>query len=239
MGADAFTLLEVMVAVALLAVTLTAVFSSQVGAVKVDQRARMTAIATNLVRCKMGEIEERVAKDGLPAVYAEGTDACCKNLGVEGFTCEWKIERIVLPDMTQMSSAQPMDVLNKSSGKSGDANKGEDEDSKEPMSLKSFATSGVPGDLVSQMAMQYAFPILKPFVEEQVRRAVVKVNWLEGTKKKSFDVMQYITSERNAVIQNPSALPQAAPGKSGQASGATGAPSPSSPALKSPFGGSR
>ncbi len=105
-GRQGFTLLEVMVAVAILALALTAIFSSEAGAVKMATRARKMGLATLLVRCKMGEIEEDVANKGLPAVYASGTDTCCKESEIEGYSCDWEIEPIVLPDNMFVNQAQ-------------------------------------------------------------------------------------------------------------------------------------
>jgi len=52
-----FTLLEVMIAVAILGLSLTAIFSSEVGAANIAARARRQNVAATLARCKMGEIE--------------------------------------------------------------------------------------------------------------------------------------------------------------------------------------
>jgi general secretion pathway protein I len=93
-----FTLLEVMVAVAILAIALSAVFSAEAGSVRTAQRARKMGLATLLVRCKMGEIEEDLEKKGLPAIFASGADKCCKGAEIEGFKCKWEIQPIVLPD---------------------------------------------------------------------------------------------------------------------------------------------
>jgi prepilin-type N-terminal cleavage/methylation domain-containing protein len=93
-----FTLLEVMMAVAIMAIALGAVFSAQAGSVKMAQRARKLGFATLLVRCKMGELEEEVAKKGLPASLFTGTDTCCKDAPIEGFKCKWELAPIVLPD---------------------------------------------------------------------------------------------------------------------------------------------
>jgi len=94
----AFTLLEVMVAVTILAVALTAIFASEAGAIRVAARARFTTTATLLARCKMAEIEEQTLREGLPAVSATGVDGCCEDGEVDGFECDWEISRVVLPD---------------------------------------------------------------------------------------------------------------------------------------------
>jgi len=98
-----FTLLEVMMAVAILGLLLTAILTSEAGALKMAHRSRKTELAAPLVRCKMGEIEEQMAKEGFPALYASGSDQCCKEAELEGFTCDWTVNRIVLPETMFMS----------------------------------------------------------------------------------------------------------------------------------------
>ena len=93
-----FTLLEVMVAVAILAIALGSVFSAEAGSMRTAVRARKMGLATLLVRCKMGEIEEDFGKKGLPAIYASGSDKCCKDAEIDGFKCKWEVQPIVLPD---------------------------------------------------------------------------------------------------------------------------------------------
>ena len=93
-----FTLLEVMIAVAILGLSLTAIFSSEVGAANLAARARRQNVAATLARCKMGEIEQIIAIEGLPAIEKKDTDNCCEHAPVEGFECDWLVERIILPE---------------------------------------------------------------------------------------------------------------------------------------------
>jgi len=93
-----FTLLEVMLAVGIMAIALGAVFSAQAGSVKMAQRARKLNQATLLARCKMGEAEESLAKLGLPTVPQTESDECCKDAPIEGYQCRTEIVPIVLPD---------------------------------------------------------------------------------------------------------------------------------------------
>ncbi len=218
----AFTLLEVMVAVTILGIALTAIFSSEAAAIRVSGRARFLTTATLLARCKMGEVEEQVMRTGLPAVSANGTDECCEEGEVDGFECEWEIMRIVLPD-------GPI-------GGGGGGGSGRDDDehgrSGNPIagllggggSSTPSSTSGLPpgapsvdqlmsgammsggGDMVGQMALQFVFPILKPQLEEQVRRARVTVRWHEGDREQSFDVSQYLVAEQPPILATEAAL---------------------------------
>jgi hypothetical protein len=87
-----------MLSVAIMAIALGAVFSAQAGSIKMAQRARKLSFAALLGRCKMGEIEEDIAKKGLPASFLSEHDECCKDAPIEGFTCKWEVVPIVLPD---------------------------------------------------------------------------------------------------------------------------------------------
>jgi len=193
-----FTLLEVMIAIAILGLSLTAIFSSEVGAANVAQRARRQNIAATLARCKMGEIEQLIAIEGLPLLEKTDEDNCCEHAPVEGFECEWIIERIILPELGP--------------------DEGEEGDDDEELSARDRSSEtltetyeelnqqgGAPPEIIAGeagnlavLALQLAFPILKPFLEEQVRRATVSVRWKEGDSERGFDVTQYLVSEQIA-----------------------------------------
>jgi general secretion pathway protein I len=198
-----FTLLEVMIAVAILGLSLTAIFSSEVGAANVAARARRQNVAATLARCKMGEIEEVVAIEGLPALEKKDTDSCCEHAPVEGFECEWLVERIILPEL----------------GAQDDEDEDEDEDPLESSNRRLTeaydevnSQGGTPQEVIAgqagnlaTLALQLGFPILKPFLEEQVRRATVTVRWQEGPKERGFDVIQYLVSDQPAPVDDAEA----------------------------------
>jgi general secretion pathway protein I len=69
-------------------------------------RARKMGTATLLARCKMGEVEEQVAKLGLPAVYDSGSDACCEDAPIEGYACDWEIDPVLLPETMFMTGEE-------------------------------------------------------------------------------------------------------------------------------------
>ena len=49
---------------------------------------------------------------------------------------------------------------------------------------------------MSSMAIELTFPVLKPMIEEQVRRADVRISWPEGDVVRSFDVVQFLVAEQ-------------------------------------------
>ena len=193
-----FTLLEVMIAVAILGLSLTAIFSSEVGAANVAARARRQNIAATLARCKMGEIEQTIAIEGLPAIDKKDTDSCCEHAPVEGFECEWIVDRIILPELGAQDDEDEDEGEGESAGESSRRllTEASEEVSSEGLTSQEVV-SGQAGNL-AMLALQLGFPILKPFLEEQVRRATVTVRWKEGPKERGFDVMQYLVSDQPA-----------------------------------------
>jgi len=197
MRVSGFTLLEVMIAVAILGLSLTAIFSSEVGAANVAARARRQNFATTLARCKMAEIEQVIQIEGLPALEKKDSDNCCDHAPVEGFECDWTVERIVLPQFgaqdDEDNTEDGGDAKDKSNQRLTEAYDAVNQQGGTPQQL----IAGQAGNL-AVLALQLAFPILKPFIEEQVRRATVHVHWKEGPNEHGFDVIQYLVAEQPA-----------------------------------------
>jgi len=97
-----FTLLEVMVAIAILGLGLTIILSSQAGLFASAKRGQSLTVATNLARCKMSEIEVQLLKLGYQQTDQTDEGSCCGEEGELGYHCTWKIERIKLPESTQL-----------------------------------------------------------------------------------------------------------------------------------------
>jgi general secretion pathway protein I len=226
----AFTLLEVMVAVAILGIALTAIFSSEAGAIRVAARARFTTTATLLARCKMAEIEEQIARDGLPAVSAHGTDQCCDEGDIEGFECEWEIGRIVLPDQAEIGAEGGDEttggalagLVGTEGGEAAAAGAALTGPPAVEDIMSGAMMGGGGGDMVAELALQYAFPILKPQIEEQVRRARVTVRWHEGEEEQSFDVVQFLIAEQPPAAATQQAADQVIQGMTGGTGTGTG-----------------
>jgi general secretion pathway protein I len=203
MRRNGFTLLEVMIAVAILGLSLTAIFSSEVGAANVAQRARRQSIAATLARCKMGEIEQLISIEGLPLIEKSDEDSCCEHAPVEGFECDWIVERIILPEFGADEEGAEDDERTDRERSNEELTDTLDELQQEG-GAPPEVIAGEAGNL-AVLALQLAFPILKPFLEEQVRRATVTVRWNEGGKERGFDVIQYLVSEQIA-SEDPNAV---------------------------------
>jgi general secretion pathway protein I len=97
--ARGFTLLEVLVAIAILGLGLTAILSAQTGLFASSTYTEKLSLATGLVRCKMTEVELKFLKDGnYPLLDMKDEGPCCADEPYGGFRCKWKVEKVLLPN---------------------------------------------------------------------------------------------------------------------------------------------
>jgi general secretion pathway protein I len=209
-----FTLLEVLVAVAILGLGLTMILSSQVGLFSGASRGQHFTLATNLARCKMSEVQVELLKKGYPLTDQHDEGSCCGEDGEPGYTCEWKIERVELPEASEMSpdagtgsataepNASPFDALGKLSSLGNPALAG----SAGPPSLESLSASAgqaMAGGGLATMAMGMVYPMLKPMLEASIRKITLKVKWKEGVKERDLAVTQYVTDPQQGSLVDP------------------------------------
>jgi general secretion pathway protein I len=93
-----FTLLEVLVAVAILGLGLATILSAQAGAFASAAHARHVSVATGLLRCKMTEIEEHLYRDGFQLTDESGEGPCCDLDETPDMHCTWRVEQPQFPD---------------------------------------------------------------------------------------------------------------------------------------------
>jgi len=168
-GIRGFTLLEVMVALAILATTLVVLLQIITNNVRATNHAKMTTAATLLARSKMTDIEDSVLENGF-STDNESDKGTFRDQNFHSFRWESTIERIELPtDLKQAAQDQATD----------------DSKSKDPMQ----ALTGMMGGLMSG----FMDPI-RIGLEESVRRVTVKVFWDEvGRRDLNFEVVEFLT----------------------------------------------
>ncbi len=261
-----FSLLEVLMAVALFGAVVTIILSAQAGLVASDRTATNMSQAIELGRCRMSEIEEKELKLGFPEIEEKDTSPiCCNEKDNPGFTCEWKIERVLLPQPmslagdgglgsilggglgldagmlspgtigTSLQTGVGAMAVNPLGGASLDFDAGLQNLG---MGLQqSFGGAGMSGLL--QLVFSLVYPSLKPMLEAAIRRVTIVVHWTEGRKDRDFTLQQYITNPSRAGLL--SALADAGAGGEGGPlpvnTGTQGAPGAAGAGGPSPFMG--
>jgi general secretion pathway protein I len=214
----AFSLLEVMFAVALFGAVVTFILSAQAGLVAGNRTAANMSQAALLARCRMSELEEEQLKLGFPEIEEkDSSPICCNDKDVTGFSCDWQVERVKLPESTALGgdsgagsllgggldlagSGSPLgsslpsslgsNLINPAGGASLDFDAGLQGigDSLQ----QSFGGAGAQGLL--SMVFSLVYPALKPVLESAIRKITVVVNWKEGATDRSFTISQYVTN---------------------------------------------
>ncbi|HUT78106.1 MAG TPA: prepilin-type N-terminal cleavage/methylation domain-containing protein [Polyangia bacterium] len=177
-GGSGFTVIEVMVAILILAVSVTAIFGAQYAAVVSVEYSRGITAAVQLARCKMSEIElEFLTEGGFEEGDATGSGECCEATGGEAgeYSCRWEIKRIELPDPSQMMAA---------GGLGDDLDGAGDDDAAGGM----LGGMGMEAGLISSLA-----PMITGLLEEAIRRVTVTVEWQQGNRERQLEIVQYVT----------------------------------------------
>jgi general secretion pathway protein I len=226
MRSRGFSLLEVMFAVALFGAVVTFILSAQAGLIAGNKTAANMSQAVEIGRCRMSELEEKQLKLGFPEIEEKDTSAtCCDDKEVDGFTCDWQVERVKLPEVTSLggdaglssllggglgldagigaiasglptSLASPQGtVLVNPLGNAGLDLDGGLQGLGQSMQ-QSFGGAGAQGLL--SMVFSIVYPSLKPLLETAIRRITVTVNWKEGAIDRNFTLTQYVTNPSRA-----------------------------------------
>ncbi|AKT36712.1 type IV pilus modification PilV family protein [Chondromyces crocatus] len=234
-----FTLLEVMVAIAILGLSLTMILAAQAGALSNAAQARNISQAAGLLRCKMSELEEQIKiARGFPALDEADSGPCCE--GDESrMRCTWKIEKPEFPDpkygdldldsdlgSSGLSSLGPL-----AQGMTGGSNPLGQNASVGDVAQQLGGADGAAGALSGMLGtvMQMVYPDIKMIFEASTRRLTVKVTWMEGIREREIEIAQWYTiPQRGTAIDLGNML-----------GGAAGAGNPTSPSTGSGAGTGR
>ena len=208
-------------AVALFGAVVSIILSAQAGLIASDRTATNMSQAIELGRCRMSELEEKQLKLGFPEIEDKDTSPiCCNEKDNPGFSCEWKVERVLLPQPqtlggdgglssllnmgldagiptgipTGLPSPMGTTMSNPLGGATLDMDAGLQNIGQSL--TQSFGGAGVSGLL--SMVFGLVYPSLKPMLEAAIRKVTVIVKWTEGRQDRDFTLMQYITNPSRA-----------------------------------------
>ncbi|MET0402987.1 MAG: prepilin-type N-terminal cleavage/methylation domain-containing protein [Cystobacter sp.] len=188
-----FTLLETVVALAILALALMAIFDINSGAVANHAYAKKLTVATLLARSKMTDLEQKLYDDGFSNDDQEDSGDFSEE-GWEGF--KWRA-KIVAPKTDGVSPEQLIGaIFNLPIGEGGDLGGlasmfGGGGDGK---SGPSQTTTANP---MAGAAMGMAQPMFTQMIQQitqTVRELHLTVYWREGTQVESLDLVTHMVS---------------------------------------------
>jgi general secretion pathway protein I len=210
-ASSGFSLLEVMVALAILALALVVLVGITTLNVRETHHARRLTTATFLARAKMAELEDRVLVEGF-VDNDEEEEGDFSNEGHANFRFQTLIEKIELPTDIGQKAQQASQQQTQQASTVGSTN---------PL----MAMAGMMGGLMSTLIEP-----IRVGLEESVRRVTVRVLWDEpGRRGESFEVITFMTDPAKldlavgAVGQPAGSTQNGAAGSSGN-SGAGGSP---------------
>jgi general secretion pathway protein I len=190
-----FTLLEVMIALAVLAGALTVLVNSVASNVKNVQDAESTTVATSLARAKMYEIEETLIQDG----FLETDQSTEGDFGDQGFsdiTWSAKVEKVEIPSFDKL---QEMQNVTAGSGMGSGAGSGSD------LEEGGFGNSAL-GGMMSLLGgstdaegaaggqfIQQQFQLVQDVLEASVRKVTLTLKWKVMGYDRDLSVVCYFT----------------------------------------------
>jgi len=194
-----------MVALAIFGLMISGILAAQAGLAASNKKAANMGEATTLARCKMTELEEKLMKLGYPALDdSDNGVLCCEGAETKTFTCDYKIDKVILPDPP--TSASDMD------GGAAAQLLGMAADGGAPSAALNFDGGGLGaiGNMLGpqagtgagaaglvDMAMGIVYPMMKPMMEASIRKITVTVRWKEGPNPVELVLAQYVTSPQS------------------------------------------
>lgn len=168
-GDAGFTLLEVMAAVAILALTLVVLLSVISNNMRATAHARMLTTATFLARGKIVSLEDGLIEKGFQDLD-ETDDGNFADDGFREFSWTTAIEKIQLPTDMAQSAQQAA---------------GDKSQNKDPMQALTGMVGGLMGMFIEPVRIG---------LQESVRRITVRVFWNERKRpEQSIEVVTYVT----------------------------------------------
>ena len=193
-----FTLLEVMISLAILAVSLVAISGLTGGAVAMEAYSRRATEATLLLRAKMNDVEDQLHKDGF-SDFDDDKRGTFDEEGAPGYA--WRAE-ILKPDV-QLDPSQLLGLLGLGPSKSGATSTGGNRLSEGLAAAAGAMGAPAPGAGSMPGAAALAGGPMAGFLQGQaqgfletlkksVREVRVTVSWRDGKDERSVSASQEI-----------------------------------------------
>jgi len=208
--ARGFTLIEVMIGLALLGLALTVLIKSAAGSIFNARQAQMMGVVTDLARGKMYDLEEELLKDGFNETgLSDGDDACTS---FEPFEDEgWKgVEWCAKIVQVELPSWDTLQGLSKGSGSgsgAGSATAGsgmldglpggfQDSALGGMMSMLGGGFGGEGGDADAMQGasfIQSQYALVQQILKDSIRKVTLDIKWQVMGFNREMRVVAYFT----------------------------------------------
>jgi prepilin-type N-terminal cleavage/methylation domain-containing protein len=230
-GASGFTLLEIMIAMAILSGGLVWLIVGVTRNIKAENHAKLMTTGTFLARQEMIDIEDQLYEKGF-SEFEKDSAGNFEDKGFARFTWKVTVDKVELPSASQLQT-----VLTNAQQAKQQLGGTTDPSTQTAGGLSSplggllggggglgdptgAGSSGSPlGAGAGALAQQ--FGVIKDVIEQALRRVTVDVVWFEGRTPQQVELMAYYTDVRRVdqAIQITSAAATGKAGGSGSAGG--------------------
>lgn len=176
-----FTLLEVLVAVAILAISLTSLLGSQLNSMQATRYARDISVAALLAEWQLVELETKVRREGFVNSDVE-VEGDFSDLGWDDFEWACTVHFVELPEYNQLVGAKD----------EADEAQGKDDSNMIDAGDQMFGALGL------------VWPMVKAAIENSIRKVTCTVTWTNGKIPYEYDVQTFWTNP-DALKQLPGA----------------------------------
>jgi general secretion pathway protein I len=202
-----FTLLEMMIAMAILAGGLVWLIVSMSRNIQAENHAKLMTAATFLAREKMVELEDELYEKGFSEFEKEASGTF-EDKGFNRYTWRAIVDKIELPNTEQLQTAltkvQQGAQTGAAAGSSGSS--GSSDPSGSPLGglLGGLGGGAAGSDSTAQTSVLGAgagaigsqFGIIKDVLEQAIRRVTVKISWTEGRTPREVELVAFYTDVR-------------------------------------------
>lgn len=188
-----FTLVEVMLALAIVAIALVGMMAETASNIRATQEANMRGVVVDLLRAKMYDIENELKKDGFQDLE-QSTEGDFSDEGWPDISWESKVEKVEIPALDTLSALQQ--GKGDEAGRAGAAAGG----TGSPLiDLMASFGGGLGSDSAegASFIAQY-FDTLTQVLEGSIRKVTVTARWQVGNEDQEMLVAQYLT-DPNAI----------------------------------------
>jgi len=181
-----FTLLEVMIAVAILSYALTWMVVGISRNIKAENHAKLMTTATFLAREKMVELEDELYEKGFGEFEKEQSGAF-DDKGFSRFAWKAIVDKVELPSQEQMQTV----LSNAQQARQTLQGGGTDTPATPPGTGTGSDSSNPMGGSASMLTSQ--FGVIKDVLEQAIRRITIKITWVEGRTPQEMELVAYFS----------------------------------------------